>query len=730
MSDTSHLNLSLNSTVDQTGGSGSGSGSTSTTTEHSEVDRETKASSTSSGQRPHISTWVYIKWFIWSTITSLFGCSIPVFTSPYDTTWPITSVLIDPSEISTNDSNRNETNLSDDNANDAENTNSDDIHAIQLTEVNTSHEADTSTSYSPLTINCDIESGLQITETQKIPLSTENYPLESNKTDDCLEKIEDESSLLKNGYFYSTNQAVNYNHTTTTINTDTTSTTTTTTTTTDSQANPYSDLFLSNSEQLDNTEASAPVTFTLLTSYHCDSVNGLIDQATHDSFVSELINSVLPRNLSDSSEISVPVDLRKMYAWGKSAPCESETVDTNVAKCNSEITPSSLPDDASASPGHCSASDQSFPPLSPSTLEEDSLQTGYFDKTMDIDINLPDVSKSDQTLAWAMSNLCVDNTPLEVDTAPNQKVFNEEKGRTSASLETLSNNNTNNNSNNNKERNQKSSITRHSPVPNSLQRPSRERSPAHLIHSNRLNNPSELSTFLPFEGNQLFMPSDTDKTPETVKPKRSSSLKSSRTVTDVPVPKAVRFADALGLDLATERRVFDSEAPPKIPASATFDLQLDTDECIAKIGAKQFGLCFAQPGTASNFIRRVLTSNVCLEDCHIDMQRCLLTGTIRVKSLGYEKRVTVRITYNNWITFFDTTASYVQGSYDGVTDRFSFSLIFPDTMVPGDKAQFAIRYDTHTGEQFWDNNHGQNYCVTCYAKATDLAGDGSWMHYL
>ncbi|VDP98084.1 unnamed protein product, partial [Trichobilharzia regenti] len=683
MSDTNHLNHSLNSTADQTG-----PGSTlTTTTEHSEVDRETKAS-TSSGQRPHISTWVYIKWFIWSTITSLFGCSIPVFTSPYDTTWPITSVLIDPSEISTtNDSNQNETNINGDTANDVEQTNTDHAHAIQLTEVNTSHVANTFTSYSPLTINCDIESGLQIAETQnKIPFVTENYTLESNKTDvDCLEKIEGESSILKNGYFYSAKQAVNYNHTTATINTDSTSTNT------DSQVNHYSDLFLSNSEQLDTTETSGPVTFTLLTSYHCDSVNGLIDQETHDSFVNELINSVLPRNLSDSSEISVPVDLRKMYAWGKSAPCQSETVDSHMSKCNSEITPSSLPDDASASPGHCSASDQSFPPLSPSTLEEDSLQAGYFDdKTMDIDINLPDVSKSDQTLAWAMSNLCVDNTPLEVDTAPNEKVLSEEKGRTSASLETLSNNNgnNNNNSNKNKERNQKPSITRHSPVPNSLQRPSRERSPAHLVHSNRMNNPSELSTFLPFEGNQLFMPSDTDKTPETVKPKRSS------------------------LDLATERRVFDPEAPPKIPASATFDLQLDTDECIAKIGAKQFGLCFAQPGTASNFIRRVLTSNVCLEDCHIDMQRCLLTGTIRVKSFGYEKRVTVRITYNNWITFFDTTASYVQGSYDGVTDRFSFSLIFPDTMVPGDKAQFAIRYDTHTGEQFWDNNHGQNYCVT------------------
>uniref|UniRef100_A0A5K3F0S5 CBM21 domain-containing protein n=1 Tax=Mesocestoides corti TaxID=53468 RepID=A0A5K3F0S5_MESCO len=31
---------------------------------------------------------------------------------------------------------------------------------------------------------------------------------------------------------------------------------------------------------------------------------------------------------------------------------------------------------------------------------------------------------------------------------------------------------------------------------------------------------------------------------------------------------------------------------------------------------------------------------------------------------------------------------------------------------------------------YWDNNHGENYQIHCYAKATDIAGDGSWIHYL
>ncbi|VDP67403.1 unnamed protein product [Echinostoma caproni] len=242
-----------------------------------------------------------------------------------------------------------------------------------------------------------------------------------------------------------------------------------------------------------------------------------------------------------------------------------------------------------------------------------------------------------------------------------------------------------------------------------------KRSPVTTINSARLTDTLSLPTFVPFEGRQMFDATPSSESADEIpKPKRSSSLKSTRTPPGTPGQKAVRFADALGLDLATVRHVFDQENPPKIPASATFDLQLDSDECIAKLGAKQFGLCFAQPGAASNFIRRVLNETVCLEDCHVDMPRGILTGTIRVKSLGFEKHIAVRITYNNWVTFFDSQASYVQGSHDGATDRFSFSVVFPDTMVPGDRAQFAIRYETHTGEQFWDNNHGQNYCVTFF----------------
>ncbi len=212
--------------------------------------------------------------------------------------------------------------------------------------------------------------------------------------------------------------------------------------------------------------------------------------------------------------------------------------------------------------------------------------------------------------------------------------------------------------------------------------------------------------------------------------KRSSSLKSDRSPVGTPCRKIVRFADSLGLDLANVRQIKDQDHPPQIPASATFDLNLESEKSLSSVGVKQFQLCFPQPGASGAFMHRVLTSSVCLENARVDSSRGLLTGTVRVKSVGFEKKVAVRITYNNWATFSEVPASYVQDSHDGATDRFSFSAVFPTTMVADDRAQFAVRYETHEGAVFWDNNHGENYLIVCYAKNTDMAGDGSWIHYL
>ncbi|KAA0192135.1 Glycogen-binding subunit 76A [Fasciolopsis buskii] len=590
------------------------------------------------------SSWAYLKWFVWVTFSGLFNCGISVLESAFDYRWFTNNRRVSPpdSEVP--------------------------VVVPHLSEESASQFDEKR----PYTAECTKEETVPEESSQSVAHEHEN-----SSSSPLPEKCSDISPI--NGLLCSSEEKLCCSYTT-----------------------PIwyaGEQINCGYTYVDSVEAptSPHLSFTLLNAVYADLKNGIIDESKRDLFVEEVLKSVIPRNLSDSSEVSVTPAMRKMYAWTDPNQYPDDlAVDDLLKEGTNNVNHSS--DSRFAYPGRLTMSDSSFSPLSPGTAESNT-PTGDAPPS---DLGLPDIDRQDQTLAWTMSNLKVTQemrTELQELGASSEPTSRMDSGRPSLST--------------------------------ARERQSRERSPVTTINSARLIDTLSLPTFVPFEGRQMFdNTTSKDFAEEPPKPKRSSSLKSTRSPPGTPGQKAVRFADALGLDLATVRHVFDQENPPKIPASATFDLQLDSDECIAKLGAKQFGLCFAQPGAASNFIRRVLNETVCLEDCHVDMPRGVLTGTIRVKSLGFEKHIAVRITYNNWVTFFDNQASYVQGSYDGATDRFAFSVVFPDTMVPGDRAQFAIRYETHTGEQFWDNNHGQNYCVTCYAKATDLAGDGSWVHYL
>ena len=65
------------------------------------------------------------------------------------------------------------------------------------------------------------------------------------------------------------------------------------------------------------------------------------------------------------------------------------------------------------------------------------------------------------------------------------------------------------------------------------------------------------------------------------------------------------------------------------------------------------------------------------------------------------------------MTFFlQATATYIPGSYDGLTDQFSF-LLWGSFLQDNGALVFCVRYET-LGEQFWDNNFGRNYSLQCY----------------
>lgn len=210
--------------------------------------------------------------------------------------------------------------------------------------------------------------------------------------------------------------------------------------------------------------------------------------------------------------------------------------------------------------------------------------------------------------------------------------------------------------------------------------------------------------------------------------RKSSSLKANKTPPGTPrTKKMVRFADAMGLDLESVRHILNTDAPPKIPASAMADLKTGLEEERREQGRRYLDICFAQPGAADNFHQKVMASKVSLENCLVtDLS---ITGIVRVANIGFHKVVRVRYTINNWVTFYDIMASYVQNSCDGPTDRFSFTIVAPAEIGTGGKLEFAISF-TVNDVMYWDNNDGRNYSVLCYAKTTPTEAESAWMHFL
>ncbi|XP_034732521.1 protein phosphatase 1 regulatory subunit 3F isoform X2 [Etheostoma cragini] len=96
----------------------------------------------------------------------------------------------------------------------------------------------------------------------------------------------------------------------------------------------------------------------------------------------------------------------------------------------------------------------------------------------------------------------------------------------------------------------------------------------------------------------------------------------------------------------------------------------------------------------------------------VENEPLAFSGVIRVLSISFHKAVYIRSTMDNWATYFDHPAEYVQGSYDGCTDQFSFKLSFdPPYITHGSRIEFVVRYETSDGD-YWANNCSMNYVVT------------------
>lgn len=196
--------------------------------------------------------------------------------------------------------------------------------------------------------------------------------------------------------------------------------------------------------------------------------------------------------------------------------------------------------------------------------------------------------------------------------------------------------------------------------------------------------------------------------------RRCSSLKTGKTPPGTPGrKKIVRFADVLGLDLADVRTFLDEV--PKIPKSAYEDLDVTLPSQSIQLGPpleKVLVPLFQQPGCLPGFLDRLRDNQVCLESAAVtDPISLTITGCVRVRNLDFHKSVHIRYSMDSWRSFSDLTASYVENSCDGFSDKFSF-MMFGNSLQIGQRLEMAIRFQAK-GEQFWDSNYGTNYCFHC-----------------
>lgn len=117
--------------------------------------------------------------------------------------------------------------------------------------------------------------------------------------------------------------------------------------------------------------------------------------------------------------------------------------------------------------------------------------------------------------------------------------------------------------------------------------------------------------------------------------------------------------------------------------------------------------------TGGALLQAVRTNKLEVEQMSpVESEPLAFSGVIRVLNISFHKAVYIRSTMDNWATYYDHPAEYIQGSHDGDTDKFSFKLSFaPPYITQGSRIEFVVRYETSDGD-YWANNSSMNYAVT------------------
>lgn len=154
---------------------------------------------------------------------------------------------------------------------------------------------------------------------------------------------------------------------------------------------------------------------------------------------------------------------------------------------------------------------------------------------------------------------------------------------------------------------------------------------------------------------------------------------------------------------------------------ADFGLDNDSDSCLDSDDSDTF-VNFTKDRTykisSSNFTaaRSIYdkTDAVYLQQAAVGADKKLLVLLVMCRNLAFEKKLSVKLTFNNWHScLILNSASYVK-SFPSVNYD-CFKVVLPLVRLPSAvAAQFCIKYSVD-GRDYWDNNGGQNYLFSMMA---------------
>ncbi|KAM4687323.1 protein phosphatase 1 regulatory subunit 3G [Discoglossus pictus] len=179
--------------------------------------------------------------------------------------------------------------------------------------------------------------------------------------------------------------------------------------------------------------------------------------------------------------------------------------------------------------------------------------------------------------------------------------------------------------------------------------------------------------------------------------------------------KRVKFADSLGLCLASVKHFLSSDEP-LVPSEVLARLQSDSPD---ELGPEE-DLYWEQPPQppALNYKEQeaqLKDQRVCLE--HVSPSSLGVRGSVLVQEPGNGVQVIIRYTFNEWLSYMECSASTPEPSASTTlslapgVQRFIFTLCHPPTTS---RIHFAICCNIGLGQQLWDNNQGSNYTVICH----------------